>query len=1196
MSITKTILYRQLHGSISEVYQDLPGSDIPAALNDAIPTAAVEILAYQDRNTPRNHSFLRIRAGRKDLALRAMCAQKHSSIAQTCYAQKYLLELTPQLLLENFEDLLGIGFHTEEGFNLAATNAHSAPRDYSWSSGGTCIPIDPDVLKAVLFGMVNRWRRGSDPVVIAVPDDADYDRYTCAAVSAIYACLPAALRLLAGFMTYADPGTQSSGVTLFFLPASRNYPGAVFLDGTGSSSITKNLLGIEMPAELKTMLSELAAMSDADRRQSLKDIADYVESAEDSFVDLGKLHWRNYTTYWSLRGLSNLDPGNAADFESLKKFAASANSVPDTQKAALSKIIREQVTTAHLDEYFLNHAKTATDAGCFYKLVLPYLPLCAMAGTADTSGVIRSSLEAHVWNAFWCFCADLAAAQTDMDGLNRLHEAVAEVIRNRDNAGTTAAIEVEEPYRTAFSNRKTDFLKDELDAAESQLHQDIRQKCTVLGKNPDDAYKALTDSFLKSLPDGLTETDELVIQVLERAQRTHQEARTAFALKLTKWFDLDLNPDPDTITRALCDKLDETVKQKQETEVFKTAPKDIQTAVARHCREKGNQLRQSLSKSRGYYDEIRKELTVSGTNYFQRLKALAREQQQQTLSEQDCDSLYKDHLSRFRPENLEKYTAAFRDCYGSNMSIANVAPLGDTLGSYIARDLNTLCDPDEPHIIVLTNKSLSQLAEDVLTKQILQNYLTGAGTTVVLKSHDGKLTINANTLKITLNGFLGRRPFAFKCEQQELRSLVVLLTKSGAITHTDFPRVLAYLKANADSAPDGHWAKVFYSSMLQKYLTITAYDCTPADLESYCQTPGSRQKPLYRSPEQYYQVVAEYHDVLTRTGMLDDQTQLYLQYLESNGGLPEQVTLRQIQFPLNMLYNTLRFYLRRNSPAQDLLPAEQQDQLLPLVINGAGTADFPALTNALLNLHHRYHTMRQTKVHFDHYAYTCIGHFFLDHDADEETRLDMYQTLKAYSRYSDPFFLSLPKNTRNPDNADRVRRFIHEYQNFCKVFTYEGNHGTYSGPFAEGAGVRNKIRGLFRRSHANGSDADPDTAPEPEMQESHAAKRRRWLVIPVLLAALLLVGLLVWGLYPGIQDPDLPTGPSQISTEAGTSTGTTTEPVSEPAETITEPQAPSGTGEPSTGEPSETETGGDSAETETATGATAGSDEEAGEG
>lgn len=1142
MSITKTILYRQLHGSISEVYKDLPGSDIPASLNEAIPKAAVDILAYRERNTPRNHSFLRIRAGAKDLALRAMCAQKHGSIAQTCYAQKYLLELTPELLLNHFDELLQIDFYSEDGFNLAASNAHGTPRDYRWS-GCDPIAIDPDALKAVLYGMVNRWRRGTNPVVIAVPDGADYDRYTCSAVSAIYAYLPAALRLLAGFMTYADPATQSNGVTLFFLPAGRNYPGAVYLDGSGSSSVTKNLLNSNLPAELKAMLSDLTAMSESERRQALTDIATYVESAGDALTDLSKLHWSNYTNYWSLRGLGNLDPDEAADFESLKKFAASAGSVPEAQKAELSRIIKEQVKPAHLDQHFLNKAKTASGVSAFYKQILPYLPLCAMARTTGPDGSAESKLEDHVWAAFWSFCADQAAAQADMAGLDQLHDTIADTLRARIKADggdpDKTAIEMDQCYLTAHAARKAEFLKDELAGLEEKLHQDIRSKCTILGKNPDAVYKELAASFLATLPAGLSASDECVLQVLQRAKTTLQEARATYQSSLLNWFDKDLDPDLDTITSEICENLRRTIRRKQESDIFTSAPADIQEEIKRHCRKKNELFSRSLLNSGGHYKEIRSEIQKNIQNYFKCLDILAREQQAQTLSQEDCSSLYDDFVAAGRPLSIDAYSKTFRQYYDTPMSVAGVAPFESTLGGLIARDIQELCKPGQPHHIPVRGKTLSQLAEQVQAVQILQNYLTGAGTNVSLNLDTTKLTFDINTLKHTLDGFLGRRPCSLKCGEQEFNNLLALLIASQAITDDNFPNVLAYLNEIAGQYPAGHWVQECRKNMLQKYLTVTAYNCTAAELKDFLSSPSGKQNLTNRSPEQLYQLAAESYHALSRVGLADDRTELHLQYVEPDSGHAAQPKLCELRLPLKKLMNTLYLYLHRDGSVSDLLSDDHQDKLLPLMLNGAEMTDFPVLTAAILNMHELCRSMGPSKIRFDLHAFKCIGFFFLDHRPDEESRLDMYRTIRKYGGDSERFFFGLPKNARNPNTADRIRGYISEYRTFCSVFTPADRQNTSSVPFAEGAGVntfRSKIMGLFRKSPVQEPDAAHTAAPDPATPKN---RNLLWVIIPVLVAALLLTGLLVWHLHPGFHDPITPTA---ASTEATTVPDITTEP------------------------------------------------------
>lgn len=1178
MSITKTILYRQLHGSISEVYQDLPGSDIPTALSDAIPKAAVEILAYQDRNTPRNHSFLRIRAGNKDLALRAMCAQKHSSIAQTCYAQKYLLELTPQLLLDNFDDVLGIGFYTEDGFNLAATNAHGTARDYSWNGGDTGIRIDPDVLRGVLFGMVNCWRRGTDPVIIAVPDGVDYDQYTFRAVSAIYACLPAALRLLAGFMTYADPGTQSSGMALCFLPASYNHSQAVFLDGSGSGSTTKALLDINMPHGLKTLISDLAAMSDSERQQALKDISTYVESAQGAFVDLGKLHWSSYTNYWSLRGLSNLDPDQTDDFEALRKFSASADSVPADQKAELSRIIQDQVKTDHLDKYFLNKAKTASTLADFYKQILPYLPLCRIARTNGRGGDAVSRLEDHVWKAFWNFCKELAQKQTDMDGLNQLHDAIADIIRaNRetgDEGPDQASIEFEEPYRSAYSARKADFLKDELAAIETALHKDIREKCTVLGQNPDKIYTELTRAFLKDLPAGLDQSDKCVTQVLENAKKTLLEARMAYTNKLLEWFDKGLNPDLDTLTSAKCQELAETMAQKKESDIFKNAPADIRKKIEKHGNDLMSSFSVALSKSSGYFNEIKKEINDLRKNYFTRLAILAREQQAQTLSEDDCKTLYTNFLAHTRPKSWNAYTAEFSKYCRQPISICTIAPFESTLGLFIARDIKILCDPGQPHTINVSGKTLSQLAEDTLSAQLLHTYLTGDETKIVLKSQEDskKVEINADALKAALNGFMGRPKYEFKCTHNELQNLVVLLTRSTSISDTDLPNVMAYLKAFGDSEAKGHGGKNLYAGMLQQYLTITAYQCKPAELDKKLQDYQKNKQrifplPPYRSPREYYQLVAESYDALERVGLLDDQTQLHLKYVS------ERDTLDEFLFPLKKLYNTLRFYLGKDTSPKGILPVDSQKQILPLLIIGATPEELPALTYAVLNLHHRYSTMQQTddfeipkwtsgrnKVGFDQFACKCIQDCFTALDPDEQTRLGMYYAIKEYSRYCEKHFNDLPNKVQDQNSAERLCRYLREYRTFCKVFAHADITPDIDRPFAEGGRFRkfwNKITGKFRKSSVNNSDTEqnaaPDTDTDPNTETDHNAdtkeimtpepqKKRRLWVIPAIIAPLALAGVLIWYLYCGMPGFPFPTDPTRESTAEVTVPVTTAPP------------------------------------------------------
>lgn len=128
------------------------------------------------------------------------------------------------------------------------------------------LSLGPEVRRAVLYGAFNRWARGTGPVYISVPAEADWDCYIFGAVKAIDACLPGRLRAEVGFSTGIPE--RLDRITFLFQPEGQ---GGLDLRKGGAAVRTTGM------ASMDALLDHLAYAEEGERNALLRQMELKVE-------------------------------------------------------------------------------------------------------------------------------------------------------------------------------------------------------------------------------------------------------------------------------------------------------------------------------------------------------------------------------------------------------------------------------------------------------------------------------------------------------------------------------------------------------------------------------------------------------------------------------------------------------------------------------------------------------------------------------------------------------------------------------------------------------------------------------------------------------------------------------------------------------------------------------------------------------
>lgn len=392
-----------LHGNDQGIYIDLKGKVVSGWVKDEI-NKATETFFGEDGYP--NRSLVRLEppkgSGERSRLMYSLCRRKEKATAESYFVHKHLFPSDEVDLLNGFGELLQKPFCTEGEFDRIAAG-EKVGQYTSQLAGASGFGIHPEVLRAVLYGIVGRWRDGSVPVYIGVPSGVDYDGYCGTVINTIFQYLPAGIRAQAGFMTYAAINDALTDVAIYFLPG-EGQGGVVRLDAEDAAS--QALLKTELPPVLKEMIDDLVKASPAEREKYLHKIYEGVEKRE----DIGMIKSRHYEDYLQLLP-PNADMNDRKNFVKLRDDFIRFDSSAQTVRETLLRILEERVDQKILDKHLLTMPQTMEEIPDYVMDMEDYAPM--LRHSEELSAYVRKKLNEQ-------FNASVAAQEGRLEGLNAL--------------------------------------------------------------------------------------------------------------------------------------------------------------------------------------------------------------------------------------------------------------------------------------------------------------------------------------------------------------------------------------------------------------------------------------------------------------------------------------------------------------------------------------------------------------------------------------------------------------------------------------------------------------------------------------------------------------------------------------------------------------------------------------------------------
>ena len=296
--------YQYLHSVVNEVYRDLPvRREIPEQYRRQVERYTENTDAMKAR-LPEGYCYAPIQAEAKaPLLCLTRTERKHEARSLAFFSQCAAWVWEKTLLLEDFDSLLGTPFFSEEQIDRYAQDSACLRfgEDGQSQCAGEPLEIHPEAIRAILYGVLGRWRIGSGPVRIIVPraEAGDYNGYVFRAVRTIYSYFTLGMRSKCGFASYLEPGSERAlpAVGLIFTPEELADDSAIRLDGSTVSAY-KALTG-SFGRKLDAFLNHLAGLGDpGERRRFLEMVCQETEfNGDDSriaelqascYMDLGE--------------------------------------------------------------------------------------------------------------------------------------------------------------------------------------------------------------------------------------------------------------------------------------------------------------------------------------------------------------------------------------------------------------------------------------------------------------------------------------------------------------------------------------------------------------------------------------------------------------------------------------------------------------------------------------------------------------------------------------------------------------------------------------------------------------------------------------------------------------------------------------------------------------------------------------------
>lgn len=614
-----------LHGNDQGIYIDLKGKVVSGWVKDEI-NKATETFFGEDGYP--NRSLVRLKppkgSGERSRLMYSLCRRKEKATAESYFVHKLLFPSDEVDLLNGFGELLQKPFCTENEFDRIAAG-EKVGQYTSQLAGASGVVIRPKVLRAVLYGIVGRWRDGSVPVYIGVPSGVDYDGYCGTVINTIFQYLPVGIRAQAGFMTYAVPNDALTDVAIYFLPG-EGQDGVVRLDEENAAS--QALLKTELPPVLKKMIDDLVDASPAKREKYLREIYEGIEKDQ----DIGMIKSRHYEDYLQLLPL-DADMNNREKFDKLRDDFIRFDSSAQTVREMMLRILKERVDQKILDKHLLTNPQTMEEIPDYVMGVEAYAPM--LRHSEELSAYVRKKLIEQ-------FNARVAAQGNRLDGLNDLR-----VLLDEMDPGH-------------FLNEET--LEQMYSTLEQEWQKSVTNKVKSLARVALDEMKGLREGE-KVNWDTLRKDANRIQDRLERevgalgvdykANKDCDEVRDEKDKQLWSWHERHA----EELLKELNNQMTQDEYQRRQEDLtwiekvpeYKACYQGVLYKWEELSRASGQALKEELE--RRVYNE---------QDYFLALEALCSCIDQYGISPQDERNIYSSALEKKRPKTGAEYQDAWR--------------------------------------------------------------------------------------------------------------------------------------------------------------------------------------------------------------------------------------------------------------------------------------------------------------------------------------------------------------------------------------------------------------------------------------------------------------------------------------------------------------------------------------------------------
>ena len=237
------------------------------------------------------------------------------------------------LVLNRFNDeILGMPFLRESEHDAYCQgNSGYTFGKSGWTVTDEDLEIAPEAIRAILYGVIQRWNTGAYPVRILVPRDQvrDYDKFVLRAVRTIYSYFTMGMRTRAGFASFIRPDEDMRnypGIYLVF--TTEEYADARTIRLDGSSQSAYKALCSTQGSQLNHFLDHLSGLSDPEERREF--LAMVAREAEFDGDDTKITGLTAYAYQPIGQSLLLLDPRKNWEDQvaEWKKFAAAPGAIP----------------------------------------------------------------------------------------------------------------------------------------------------------------------------------------------------------------------------------------------------------------------------------------------------------------------------------------------------------------------------------------------------------------------------------------------------------------------------------------------------------------------------------------------------------------------------------------------------------------------------------------------------------------------------------------------------------------------------------------------------------------------------------------------------------------------------------------------------------------------------------------------------